>query len=81
VSAGYWFLGLTFVAVVVMRLGDPYAARLHLGDGVGLVALGGGGLAAALFVLGTLHALVSARTRGVGAAFLGLVLCALLVLV
>ena len=75
VSAGYWFLGLTFVAVVLMATGDAIEPSLKLSEGIGGVAACGLGASGLLLALGFLHAVFSARASGAGAAFMGLVLC------
>jgi hypothetical protein len=77
-GAGWWVLGLTFVAVLLMIGGHALQPRLELDEGVGYVAACGFGLSALLFALGFLHALFSVRTRGAGAAFVGLCVCGFL---
>ncbi len=77
VTAGYWLLGLTFVAVALMTGGRAFDPSLDLDEGIGGVAACGLGASGLLLALGFLHAIFSARATGAGVAFLGLVLCGL----
>jgi predicted Ser/Thr protein kinase len=75
VSAGWWLLGLTFVAGVLLAIGHAIEPSLGLDVGLGGVAACGLGASGFFFVLGFLHALLSPRATGAGVAFLGLFLC------
>jgi hypothetical protein len=76
VSAGFWILGLTFVAVVLMAAADAIEPSLKLAaNAVGGVAVCGLAASGFLLGLGFLRVLFSPRVTGAGAAFLGLFLC------
>jgi hypothetical protein len=75
VSAGYWILGLTFVALALMAGGHAYDSTLDLDDGFCVVSALGLSLSGFLLAIGFVHALFSSRRRGAPAAFVGLVLC------
>ncbi len=78
ISAGFWILGLTFVAVILMATGDAVEPTLRLSEGIGGVAACGLAASGALLALGFLRALFSRRVMGAGTAFLGLFLCGVL---
>jgi predicted Ser/Thr protein kinase len=75
ISAGFWILGLTFVAVVLMAVADGIEPSLKLAEGVGAVGICGLGASVLLLGLGFLRALFSTRASGAGTAFFGLFLC------
>jgi hypothetical protein len=78
VSAGFWVLGLTFAAAVLLTAGDVVEPSLGLSRNALPAVVACGLLAsAALLALGFLSALLSPRTTGGGAAFAGLCLCGL----
>ncbi len=75
VSAGFWILGLTLVALVLMAVGHGIDPTLDLDEGIVGVASVGLGLSGLLLAVGFVHALFSSRATGATAAFVGLVLC------
>lgn len=79
VSAGFWILGLTLVAIALMAVAHAVEPSLRLARNE-LPAVAVCGLAASglLLALGFLRALFSARVSGAGVAFFGLFLCGVL---
>jgi hypothetical protein len=79
VSAGFWILGLTFVALALMAAAHAIEPSLRLTrNALPAVAVCGLAASAALLALGFLRALFSARVSGAGAAFFGLFVCGVL---